>query len=107
MLAGDAGAAIVDARKFAGDIVEIGLREAVGIAGEIESPAAQPRARLFRIRLRAVGMGEQRRFLELHHVRDDALAFFPGIHDMKDVTALGAKPDDVAGFEPLRFMTPT
>ena len=38
------GAAVVDAWEFAGEIVEIGLREAVGIAGEIEGPAAIPRA---------------------------------------------------------------
>ena len=56
------------------------------------------RARDFlRIGRRAVGMGEQRRFLELHDVGDDAVAFFPGVHDMEDVAALGAKPDDVAG----------
>jgi hypothetical protein len=41
-----ASAAIVDPRKFAGDVVEIGLGEAVGIPTEIEGPAAQPRARL-------------------------------------------------------------
>ena len=96
MAAGKTGAAIVDAREFAGEVVEIGLREAVGIAGEIEGPAAQPRARLVRIGRRAVGMGEQRRFLELHDVGDDAAAFFPRIHDVEDVAALGAEPDDVA-----------
>ena len=37
-------AAVVDAREFAGQIVEIGLREAVGIACEVERPAAVPRA---------------------------------------------------------------
>src|SRR5947208_16588434 len=40
------GAAVINAREFAGEIVEIGLREAVGIACEVESPAAVPRARL-------------------------------------------------------------
>jgi len=40
----ESGAALIDARKFAGEIVEIGLREAVGIAGKIEAPAAQSRA---------------------------------------------------------------
>ena len=39
-------AAVVDAREFAGEIVEIGLRETVGIPGEIEGPAAQPGAAL-------------------------------------------------------------
>ena len=42
-------------------------------------------------------MGEQRRFLELHHVGDDAVAFFPRVHDVEDVAALGAEPDDVFG----------
>ena len=42
-------------------------------------------------------MGEQRRFLELHHVGDDAVAFFPRVHDVEDVAALGAEPDDVLG----------
>ena len=46
---------------------------------------------------RAVGMGEQRGFLELHDVGDDALAFFPRVHDVEDVAALGAEPDDVLG----------
>ena len=40
----ETGTAIVDARKFTGHVVEIGLREAVGISREIEGPAAQPRA---------------------------------------------------------------
>ena len=55
------------------------------------------RARLCRIRRRAVGVGEQRRFLELHHVGNDTVAFFPRIHDVEDVAALGAEPDDVFG----------
>src|SRR6266851_6839426 len=46
MMACETGAAIVDAREFAGDVVEIALRKTVGIPGEIEGPAAQPRARL-------------------------------------------------------------
>ena len=40
-------------------------------------------------------MGEQRGFLELHDVGDDAVAFLPCVHDMKDVAAFGAEPDDV------------
>ena len=46
MAVGKPGAAIVDARKFAGEIVEIGLLEAVGIAGKVEGPARETRARL-------------------------------------------------------------
>src|SRR5713101_9748817 len=92
-----ARAAIVDARKFAGYVVEIGLRKPVGVARQIEGPATQPRARLFRIGPRTIGMGEQRRYLELHDVGDDAAAFFPGIHDVEDVAALGPEPDDILG----------
>ena len=40
MAVGETGAAVVDAREFAGKVVEIGLREAVGIPREIEGPAA-------------------------------------------------------------------
>jgi len=93
----DTGAATVDAREFAGQVVEIGLRKAVGISGEIKSPAAQPRARLFRIGRRAVRMGEQRGLLVLHDVGDDAAIFFPRIHDVEDVAVFGAKPDDILG----------
>jgi len=40
-VAGDqAGAAVVDPREFAGEVVEIGLGEAVAVAGEIKTPAA-------------------------------------------------------------------
>ena len=46
MVGGKPGAAVVDAREFAGEVVEIGLREAVGIAGEIKGPAAIAGARL-------------------------------------------------------------
>src|SRR5438067_7270155 len=46
--------AIVDAREFAGHVVEIGLREAVSIGSEIEGPAAQARARFLRVGARAV-----------------------------------------------------
>ena len=46
MGAGKTGAAVVDAREFAGEIVEIGLGKAVGIAGEVEGPAHQPGGRL-------------------------------------------------------------
>src|SRR5262249_45506761 len=86
---GKSGAAIVDAREFAGEIVEIGLREAVGVTSKIEGPPAIAGARLFRIGRRAVGMVEQRRFLELHDVGNDAATFFPGVHDMKDPASLG------------------
>src|SRR5436853_7611736 len=91
VIGGKSGAPVVDAREFAGQVVEIGLREAVGIAGEIEGPAAIAGARFRRVRRRAVGMVEQRRFLELHDVGDDAVAFFPGVHDVEDVTSLGAE----------------
>src|SRR5581483_6346 len=65
VLAGKAGATIVDARKLSGEVVEIRLLEAVGVAGEVEGPASEPRTRLVRIGARAVGMREQRRLLEL------------------------------------------
>src|SRR3954447_22240239 len=50
------GAAVVDAREFAGEIVEIGLLEAVCISREIEGPAAMTRKRFLGIGGRAVGM---------------------------------------------------
>src|SRR5690348_6132055 len=73
----------------------MGLTEAVGVAVEIEAPAAQACARFERIGRRAVGVREQRRFLELHYVGDDAVAIVPGVHDMEDVAAFAAKPGDV------------
>ena len=42
-------------------------------------------------------MSEQWRFLVLHHVGDDAVAFLPRIQDVEDVAVLGAEPDDVFG----------
>src|SRR5436853_1630611 len=54
VIGGKSGAPVVDAREFAGQVVEIGLREAVGIAGEIEGPAAIAGARFRRVRWRAV-----------------------------------------------------
>ena len=97
MIGGEPGATVVDAREFAGEVVEIGLREAIGIAGEIEGPAAIAGARLLWIRRRAVGMVEQRSLFVPHDVGNDAVAFLPGVHDMEDVAALGTEPDDVLG----------
>jgi len=51
-------------------------------------------------------MGKQRGLLELHDVGDDAVAFLPGVHDVKHVAALGAD-QTMSPAEPFRFMTPT
>lgn len=84
------------AAEFARDIVKIGLREAVGMPAR-SKVQRHNRARFLRIRRRTIGTAEQRWPLELHNVGNNMFAVFPRVHDVEEVAALGAKPDEIAG----------
>src|SRR3954470_9715048 len=87
---GEAGAAVVDARKLAGQGIEPVAAKASG--GRIQGPAAQPGHRPLRIGAAAVGAREERRLLILHDVRADQAAFLPAVHDVEDVAGLDLDP---------------
>src|SRR5690349_25115894 len=82
----EAAEALVEAREFAGKIVDPFLLERVGIGGEVEGPAREPRGRLGGLAGAPLGVRKQRRCLVLHDVADDLAAILIGVHGMEDVT---------------------
>ena len=54
----EAGAPLVEARKLADQIVDLFALEAIGVGGQIERPAGEPRDRLGGIARPAVGVGK-------------------------------------------------
>ncbi len=105
MAIGEARAAIIDPREFAGHVIQRFAADGVAVGRKIECPAAKDGGAL--LAGRSIGIGEERCHRIFHHIGKDLVALFPSIHHMEDIVRIGLEPADLVDAGDRGPSTPT